>query len=246
MKKSIHRRQFLKKGAAGIGTLAAMGALSGFSPILAAFAKGEDATATVSTREQSGEKAMKVLGISGSARKDGNTAILIKEVFKELQQAGIETELVQLADQVIEPCRACFACAKTGSCVFRNDAFVGLFDKMVKADGILLGSPVYSADISAKMKAFLERSAVVADMKPGLLKHKVGAAVAAARRGGGITAVDTMNHFFLNHEIFVTGSTYWNMAYGKMPGDVLQDEEGINNMKNLGQNMAFLMKRFSA
>lgn len=247
MKKSIHRRQFLKKGSVGIGTFAAMGALSGFSPMLAALAKAEDATATVnlSPRKQSGEKAMKVLGINGSARKDGNTAILIKEVFKELQQAGIETELVELADQVVEPCRACFACAKTGSCVFRNDAFVELFDKMVKADGILLGSPVYSADVSAKMKAFLERSAVVADMRPGLLKHKVGAAVAAARRGGGMAAVDTMNHFFLNHEVFVVGSTYWNMVYGRMPGDVLKDEEGINNMKNIGQNMVFLMKKLS-
>lgn len=244
MEKSIYRRQFLKKGAASIGTLAAMGAFSGFSPLLTAFAKTDNAptTAKVLSSEQRGEKNMKVLGINGSARKDGNTAILITEVFKELQQAGIETELVQLADQVVEPCRACFACAKTGSCVFKKDAFVGLFDKMVKADGILLGSPVYSADVSAKMKAFLERSAVVADMKPGLLKHKVGAAVVAARRGGCITAVDTMNHFFLNHEVFVVGSTYWNMAYGKMPGDVLKDEEGINNMKNIGQNMSFLMQ----
>lgn len=189
---------------------------------------------------------MKVLGISGSARKDGNTTILIREVFKELQQAGIETELIQLAEQVIEPCRACFACANTGSCVFTKDAFVGLFDQMVKADGILLGSPVYSADVSAKMKAFLERSAVVADGKPGLLKRKVGAAVAAARRGGGMAAVDTLHHFFLNHEVFVVGSTYWNMAYGTMPGDVLQDEEGISNMRNLGQNMAFLLKKLSA
>lgn len=248
MKKFIHRRQFLKKGAVGIGTLAAMGALSGFNPMFTASAKAEDVptAANALPSEDTGEKAMKVLGISGSARKDGNTAILINEVFKELQQAGIETELVQLADQVVEPCRACFACAKTGSCVFRKDAFVGLFDKMVKADGILLGSPVYSADVSAKMKAFLERSAVVADMKPGLLKHKVGAAVAAARRGGGMTAVDTMNHFFLNHEVFVVGSTYWNMAYGKMPGEVLQDEEGISNMRNIGQNMAFLMKRLAA
>lgn len=225
-----------------------MGALPGFSPMFTAFAQTEDAptSANVLPREHKGEKAMKVLGINGSARKDGNTAILIREVFKELEQAGIATELVQLADQVIEPCRACFACAKTGSCVFSKDAFVGLFDKMVEADGILLGSPVYSADVSAKMKAFLERSAVVADMKPGLLKHKVGAAVAAARRGGGMAAVDTMNHFFLNHEVIVVGSTYWNMAYGRMPGDVLQDEEGINNMKNLGQNMAFLIKRLAA
>ena len=247
MKKTIHRRQFLKKGALGISTLAVVEAFSGFNPLFAAFATEDNTstTAKVPSNEQRGKKIMKVLGINGSSRQDGNTAILIKEVFKELQKAGIETELVQLADQVIAPCRACFACAQTGSCIFRNDAFVGLFEKMVNADGILLGSPVYSADVSAKMKAFLERSSVVADMKPGLLKHKVGAAVAAARRGGGMATVDTMNHFFLNHEVFVVGSTYWNMVYGRMPGDVLKDEEGINNMKNLGQNMAFLIHKIN-
>jgi len=114
---------------------------------------------------------------------------------------------------------------------------------MLNADGVLLGSPVYSANVSANMQAFLERAAVVGDMNPDgkTMKHKVGAAVAAARRGGALQAVDTMNHFFLNHEMYVAGSTYWNMAYGQMPGDVNQDEEGLNNMRNLGQNMAFLL-----
>lgn len=127
---------------------------------------------------------MKVLAISGSARQDGKTAILINEVFKELQEAGIETELVQFAGKVIEPCRACFACAQTGSCLFKKDGFVEIFDKMKQADGILLGSPSYSADVSANMKAFIERSAVVLDMRPGMSKHKIGASVAAAIRGG--------------------------------------------------------------
>ena len=122
---------------------------------------------------------MKVLGINGSSRKDGNTALLIREVFGELEQAGIRTELVQLADLAVDPCRACFVCAKTGSCAFRRDAFAGIFDKMVEADGILLGSPVYSADVSARMKALLERAAVLADMRPGLFRHKAGAAEAS-------------------------------------------------------------------
>lgn len=189
---------------------------------------------------------MKVLAINGSARKDGNTAILINEVLKELHKADIETELVQFAGQVIEPCRACFACSEKGACVFKKDGFVETFNKMVQTDGILLGSPTYSADVSANMKAFLERAAVVIDMRPGMLKHKVGASVAAARRGGSLTAIDSMNHFYLNHEVFVVGSTYWNMAYGTKPGDVQQDEEGLNNMKNLGQNMAFLMQKIRA
>lgn len=185
---------------------------------------------------------MKVLGINSSARKDGNTAILIEQVFQELNKEGIETELVQLAGQVIEPCRACWACGGQGGCVHRNDVFHEVFEKMAAADGILLGSPVYMANVSANMQALLERAAVVCDMTPGLMTHKVGAAVAAVRRGGALQAIDAMNHFFLNHEMFVAGSVYWNMVYGRLPGDVLQDQEGLDNMRNLGRNMAFLMK----
>jgi multimeric flavodoxin WrbA len=188
---------------------------------------------------------MRVLGINGSARKDGNTAIIIQKVFEKLNEAGIEAELVQFSGQIIEPCKACFACGGKANCIHQKDIFAETFAKMARADGVILGSPVYSADVSANMKAFIERAAVVADMNPGLLKHKIGASVAAVRRGGALTAVDTMNHFFLNHEMFVVGSTYWNMVYGQMPGDVLQDEEGLNNMKNLGGNMAFLLERIA-
>jgi multimeric flavodoxin WrbA len=185
---------------------------------------------------------MKILGISGSAKKDANTAILIQAVFEELEAAGIATELVQLSGQVIEPCKACWGCGGQKNCVHRNDFFNDVFEKMIESDGIILGSPVYSANISANMQAFLERAAVVCDMNAGLLSHKVGAAVTVARRGGALQAIDAMNHFFLNHEMFVVGSVYWNMAYGQMPGDVLNDQEGLNNMKNLGRNMAYLLK----
>ena len=184
---------------------------------------------------------MKVLAINSSARKDGNTAILINTVLEELNKAGIETEMIQLAGNVIEPCKACWACGGQGNCVHRKDSFREVFEKMKEADGILLGSPVYSANVSANMQALLERAAVVADMNPGLFPHKGGAAVAAVRRGGAMQAVDTMNHFFLNHEMIVVGSTYWNMGYGQMPGDVQKDEEGLANMRNLGQNMSYLL-----
>lgn len=187
---------------------------------------------------------MKVLGINSSARKGGNTAILINQVFEELNKEGIETELIEFAGQVIEPCRACWACGGQKNCVHKKDRFWEVFEKMKEADGILLGSPVYSANISANMQAFLERAAVVTDMnqEAGLFRHKVGAAVTAARRGGAVNTVDAMNHFFLNHEMFVAGSTYWNMAYGQMPGDVTKDQEGMDNMVNLGKNMAYLLK----
>ena len=186
---------------------------------------------------------MKVIGINGSARKDGNTAILIHKVFEALNQAGIETELIQLADHEILPCRGCFACKGQGNCVFQNDGFAAIFRKLAEADGLILGSPVYSADVSAKMKAFLERGGVVVATNPGLLRHKVGASVAAVRRGGGLTAVNTMNHFMLNKEMVVVGSTYWNMVYGKNIGEVLNDEEGMANMRNLGENMAAIIKK---
>lgn len=186
---------------------------------------------------------MKIVGINGSSRKDGNTAIIVGKVFDELNKEGIETELIQLADYEIRPCRGCFACKGRGNCVVAKDGFVEIFNRMVKADGVILGSPVYSADVSAKMKAFLERAGVVVATNPGLLRHKVGAAVAAVRRGGGMTTVDTMNHFMLNKEMIAVGSTYWNMVYGKDIGDVLNDNEGMANMRNLGENMAWLIKR---
>lgn len=186
---------------------------------------------------------MKVIGINGSARKDGNTSLLIKAVFAELEAEGIETELVQLHGKALEPCKACFGCGEKRQCVVKTDFFNECFAQMVEADGIVLGSPVYSADVTAGMKAFLERAGVVVATNPGMLRHKVGASVAAVRRGGGLAAVDTMNHFLLNKEVIVVGSTYWNMAYGRDVGDVLNDAEGMANMRNLGQNMAFVLKK---
>lgn len=184
---------------------------------------------------------MKVIGINGSAREKGNTSILLSIVFEELKKQGIETEVISFGQELIHPCRACFACGGKGNCIHHKDSFVKTFERLVNADGILLASPSYSADVSANMKAFIERAAVVADMNPGILKHKVGASIATARRAGGLSAIDTMHHFFLNHEMFVVGSTYWNIAYGQMPGDVLKDEEGISTMRCLGKNMAFLL-----
>lgn len=187
---------------------------------------------------------MKVLAINGSARKDGNTAILINAVFGELSKAGIETEMVQLSGKIIEPCKACWACGGRKNCVHKKDLFQEIFGKITQVDGIILGSPVYTANVSANMQAFLERASVVADMNrnENLFQHKVGASVTAARRGGALNALDAMNHFFMLQNMFVVGSSYWPIAYGQMPGDVQKDEEGIETMKNLGRNMAYLLK----
>lgn len=186
---------------------------------------------------------MKVVAINGSSRKNGNTAIILNTVMEELEKQGIETEMIPLAGNTINPCKACFSCGGKNNCSFNNDIFAEIFEKMMKADGIILGSPVYAANVSSNMKALIDRAAVVSDMNPEILKHKVGGAVVASRRGGALHTIDTLNHFFLNHEMFLVGSTYWNMVYGKMPGDVKKDEEGMLNMKNLGKNMAYLLKK---
>lgn len=187
---------------------------------------------------------MKVLGINSSARKDGNTAILMEKVFEALNKEGIETEMIQLSGKIIEPCKACWACGGKRNCVHKKDQFQDIFKKMTQADGIILGSPVYTANISANMQALLERASVVTDMnrKENLFQHKVGAAITAARRGGALNTLDAMNHFFMLQNMFIVGSTYWPMAYGQMPGDVQKDEEGLATMSNLGQNMAYLLK----
>jgi len=186
---------------------------------------------------------MKVIGINGSSRKNGNTTKIIEVIFEVLKSYDIECEIIELAEKEIAPCKACFACAGNGNCVFTKDDFCNIMEQMKQADGIILGSPVYSADVTATMKALLDRGSVVVATNKGLLRHKVGCSVAAVRRAGGMSAVDTMNHFLLNKEMIIVGSTYWNMVYGKNVGEVLEDEEGIANMKNLGHNIAWLLAK---
>lgn len=190
---------------------------------------------------------MKVLGINGSARKDGNTAIIIKKIFSKLEQAGIETELIQLADSSIIGCQACYACYKNKDqrCI-HDDIANECIEKMSLADGIILGSPVYFADITAGMKALMERAGFVSKANDNLFKHKAGVAVTAVRRGGAIHAFDTINHFFEYNQMFIVGSTYWNMVHGREIGEVEKDEEGMSNMENIGENMAFLLKKLKS
>lgn len=185
---------------------------------------------------------MKVLGINGSPRKNGNTSILINAVFAELNKHGIETELVQLRGP-IRGCTACGACAgkKNKRCVIENDGINEIIEKMIAADGIILGSPVYFADVTAEMKAFIDRVGMVSVVNGDIMKHKVSGAVMAVRRGGAIHAFDTMNHFLHYLQTFMVGASYWNMAYGLNPGEVSQDEEGMHNMKVLGENMAWIL-----
>jgi len=188
---------------------------------------------------------MKVVAFNGSARKDGNTAILVKEVFRELKKAGIRTELVQFAGKNIQGCIACGKCFenKDRRCVMNGDILNECIEKMLEADGIILASPTYFADISANMKALIERAGFVARANNDMFRRKAGAAVIAVRRGGAIHAFDTINHFFFISQMIVPGSSYWNVGIGLAPGDVKRDTEGRATMKTLGANMAWLLEK---
>ena len=188
---------------------------------------------------------MKVVAFNGSARAEGNTAILLNLVLDEIRSEGIETELVSLAGKTIPGCRACYKCFEKadGHCAVNGDIVNEYIDKMHAADGILLGSPTYFSDVTSGMKALIERSGMVALANKGLLKRKVGAGVVAVRRAGAIHAFSSLNFFFLIGQMIVVGSNYWNIGIGREPGDVEKDAEGIRTMRTLGQNMAWLMKK---
>jgi len=190
---------------------------------------------------------IKVVAFNGSARKDGNTAQMIRWVFEELEKEGIQTEMVQLAGKEIRGCAACYKCFKNqdGFCSVKDDAVNECIEKMVQAHGIILASPTYFADVSAEMKALIDRAGLVAKANNELYRRKVGAAVVAVRRGGAVHAFDSMNHFFLISQMIVPGSCYWNMGFGLEKGEVEKDEEGERTMRILGQNMAWVLKRLT-
>lgn len=188
---------------------------------------------------------MKVVAFNGSARKGGNTAILLRHVLGELEKEGIETELVEMSGVEIHGCLACRKCAtrKDGLCSQTGDAGNVYIGKMAGADGILLGSPTYVTDVSPEIKALIDRACMVSGANAGMFRRKVGAAVVAVRRAGAMHAFDTLNHFFLIREMIVPGSSYWNIGIGRERGEVEKDEEGIRTMQVLGRNMAWLLKK---
>lgn len=163
---------------------------------------------------------MKVLAINGSPRKNGNTALLLHEALAPLSEAGWEVETVQLGGKKIQGCRGCEKCAelKNGRCVFDNDMLNELLQKMLAADAMILGTPCYFTDMSAELKALVDRAGFVAYVNDGLFQGKIGAAVVAGRRAGATHAYDSINHMFLMSKMLVPGSTYWNMGFGHAGG----------------------------
>jgi len=190
---------------------------------------------------------MKVVAINGSARKEGNTTILVQKVFDELEKEGIATEQVHLAGKKVKGCIACFKCFENldRKCAVDNDFVNECIVRMDEADGIILASPTYFATVSTELKAIIDRAGLVAIANGNMLARKVGAAVVSVRRGGAVTVFDTINHFFFIEEMVVPGSSYWNFAMGLHPGEVEGDEEGMKTMGNLGKNMAWLMQKIN-
>ena len=188
---------------------------------------------------------MKVVAVSGSARRGGNTAQLLETVLEPLRAAGHECELIEVAGKEVRGCTACGRCRelKDGQCHGRKDFGNEVIAEIFSADAILLGSPTYFADVSAEMKAIIDRAGYIARSRPDLLARKPGAAVVAVRRAGAIHTFDTINHFFTISEMVTVGSSYWNVGIGREKGEVEGDAEGMQTMRRLGENMAWLMER---
>ena len=188
---------------------------------------------------------MKVVAFNGSPRKDGNTAIMIRQAFKPLISEGIETEMIQLSGEHLWGCTACYQCfaQKNKKCAVTTDILNHCIEKILEADAILLASPTYFGDLTSELKALIDRAGMVARANDSLYKRKIGAAIVTARKGGAIHTFDSINHFFLISQMIIPGSHYWNMGYGRDKGEVEKDDEGLQTMTILGQNMAWLLKK---
>lgn len=187
---------------------------------------------------------MKVVAFNGSPRKDGNTSILIDTVFAELEKRGIQTQKIHVGAKQLQGCIGCLKCweKKDGCCVLKNDQCNEWLEVMRSADGIILGSPVYCAGLSAQIKAFIDRASMVACANDDMLQRKLGASVVAVRRAGSVQVFSMLNSFFTITQMITVGSTYWNMGFGQAKGEVLQDHEGLQTMRNLAINMVWLLE----
>lgn len=190
---------------------------------------------------------MKVIAFNGSPRAKGNTYQALSIALQEIEGAGISTELIDLCEHEIHGCRACGACFKNKDreCIMKDDKVNEYVDKIARADGLIIGSPVYFGNLSSQTKAFIDRVGYVNRANGDLFKRKVGAAVAINRRAGALETFNTINNFFLIAQMIVPGSSYWNVGTALRQGEFVNDIEGMNTMRNLGQNIAWLLERLN-
>ena len=187
---------------------------------------------------------MKVVAFNGSPRKKGNTYHAIQIVFKELIKEGIDTEFIQLGGSDIKGCIACLKCIekKNKRCV-QKDSLNLYLERMIEADGIIIGSPTYFSNVSTEVKALIDRAGLVSIANDYLLRRKVGASVIAVRRAGAAHVYSSINFFFGINHMIIPGSRYWNLGVGLRPGEIRDDKEGVATFSELGQNMAWLMNK---
>lgn len=187
---------------------------------------------------------MKVVAFMGSPRKNGNTARLTEMVLGEVRAAGHEAERFDICGEPLRGCTACMGCYKKKDrrCVITSDRVNEWIAAMDGADAILLASPTYFANVSAEMKALIDRAGFVAKVNGDMFRRKVGAGIVAVRRSGAAPVFDAMNRFFLIGQMVVPGSSYWNLGVGLEPGDVEGDAEGVETMRTLGTNLVWAME----
>jgi multimeric flavodoxin WrbA len=187
---------------------------------------------------------MKVVAFNGSPRKGGNTEILIKRTLAIIEEAGIETEFIQIGGKQLRGCGACGRCAEllNGTCALPDDGVNGYIQKIIDADAVIMGSPSYFSGITPELKALIDRAGFVAYVNKGLFSRKIGSSIAAHRRGGGVCVTDQINHMYLMSRMIVPGSTYWNFGVGLEKGDVNEDAEAMANMDDLGNTITWLIK----
>jgi multimeric flavodoxin WrbA len=187
---------------------------------------------------------MKVVAFNGSPRQEGNTYEALKIVCEQLELNGIDTEIIQVGIKNVRGCAACGTCAriKNEECIIKSDDVNLWIQKMKEADGIILGSPVHYASMTGNMKSFLDRAFYVAGANKSMFRHKVGASVVAVRRSGGLPTFNELNNYLHYSEMMLISSNYWNVIHGTMPGEVHKDEEGVQIMRVLGKNMAYLLE----
>lgn len=187
---------------------------------------------------------MKVVAINGSPKEQGNTFAAIRAVCDQLEAEDIRCEIIHIGNKPIRGCTACGQCGKNRDekCVLQGDAVNEWIQKIKEADGLILGSPVYFSAIAGTMKCFLDRAFFVASTNGGLFRHKIGVSVVADRRAGAVPTYNQLNNYINYAEMFMPSSNYWNVTYGTVPGDGVKDIEGVQIMRILGKNMAWLLR----